>query len=130
MARGNLHQVMGAGENAFERIGYALEGYYLLGIEADPTDRGGPRPDVKVRTVRKGLTINRAARLPRRGRHGGRHARAGRDPRAALPVAGDRPAGAPGDVVLQGARHRQVRLLVAAEVERGTTSRSPAPPGW
>ena len=58
MTRGTLHQVMGAGENAFERIGYGLEGYYLLGIEADANDRGARRPDVKVRTTRKGLTIN------------------------------------------------------------------------
>ena len=58
MARGTLHQVYGAGENAFERIGHAIEGYYLLGVEADPADRGARRPDVKVRTIRKGLTIN------------------------------------------------------------------------
>jgi VWFA-related protein len=65
LARGNLYRIATTAEFAFERIGRGLDGYYLLGVEARPTDRNGRRHSVSVKTTRRGVTLrSRRSFLP------------------------------------------------------------------
>lgn len=57
MARGGLYRVTGSADFAFERIHQAMAGYYLLGLESLPGDREGRRHQIRVRTTRRGLTV-------------------------------------------------------------------------
>lgn len=56
-SRGDLYNVLGNGENVFNRLASELSAYYLLGVEADPRDRDDKphRLDVEVR--RRGVTL-------------------------------------------------------------------------
>ncbi len=58
VARGTLHRIPAAADRAFARINRSLAGYYLLGIEARPSDRDGRRHRIQVRTGRRGLLVN------------------------------------------------------------------------
>ncbi len=55
--RGNLYRINTSAEYAFDRISRALDGYYLLGVEARPEDRNGKRHRLTVKSSRRGVTI-------------------------------------------------------------------------
>jgi VWFA-related protein len=57
VARGTLHRIPASADAAFARINRALAGYYLIGVEAGPSDRDGRRHRIQVRTSRRGLAI-------------------------------------------------------------------------
>jgi VWFA-related protein len=57
LARGNFFRIATTADFAFERVTRALEGYYLLGVEARPSDRDGRRHSVSVKTTRRGVTL-------------------------------------------------------------------------
>ena len=121
MARGQLHRVVTSGEFAFRRIEMALSGYYLLGVEPEPTDRDGKRHRIEVKTARRGVSVqSRRAFLSPDG------------PPAASPIEAltrTLKSAAPATAVpmrLSTWTYKEpgtsrVRLLVVAEVERGAT---------
>jgi VWFA-related protein len=57
MARGNLYRIATTTTYAFDRITRALAGYYLVGVEARPTDRDGRRHRISVKTTRRGVSL-------------------------------------------------------------------------
>ncbi len=56
-ARGTLFNVIGTGAGVFERVEAELSGYYLLGIDSNPSDRDGRTHNVRVEVKRKGITL-------------------------------------------------------------------------
>ena len=56
-ARGSLFRINTTAGFAFDRIARAIDGYYLLGVEARPEDRDGRRHRIAVRSSRRGVTI-------------------------------------------------------------------------
>ncbi len=56
-ARGELYRINVSADYAFDRISRALDGYYLLGVEARPTDRDGRRHRLSVKSARRGVSI-------------------------------------------------------------------------
>jgi VWFA-related protein len=56
-ARGNLYRINTTAEYAFDRISRAIDGFYLLGVEARPEDRNGKRHRISVKTARRGVSI-------------------------------------------------------------------------
>lgn len=121
LARGKLHRVVSSGEFAFRQIERVLAGYYLLGVEPAQGDRDGKRHRIGVKTVRRGLTVQaRRAFLSPEG------------PPAATPEEAlkrtlrspSRATGLPlrmSTWTYKEPGTSRVRLLVAAEVERGST---------
>ena len=119
MARGNLHRIVASAEGAFRQIERTLAGYYLLGVEPGANDRDGKRHRIEVSTRRKGLSLqSRRAFLTPDGPAPATAAEAltrvlrSPAPATALPVRATtwtykEPGG------------NKVRLVVAAEVERG-----------
>jgi VWFA-related protein len=61
-SRGALHRVFSSGDQAFTRVMRSLAGYYLIAVEARPSDRDGKRHRINVKTTRRGATL-----LSRRG---------------------------------------------------------------
>ncbi len=57
MARGTLHKVIPSADTAFRRIEQSLAGYYLLGVEPGANDRDGKRHKIDVKLTRKGLSV-------------------------------------------------------------------------
>jgi VWFA-related protein len=57
MTRGALFRVSANPDAAFRRISDELSGYYLLAVEAEPTDRNGQRHPIKVSVRRRGVTL-------------------------------------------------------------------------
>lgn len=55
--RGNLYRINTTAEYAFDRISRAIDGFYLLGVEARPEDRNGKRHRISVKSSRRGVTI-------------------------------------------------------------------------
>lgn len=55
--RGTLTTVNGSAENAFDRLGRELSGYYLLGFEPTAADRTGKERRIRVRVKTRGLTV-------------------------------------------------------------------------
>lgn len=120
MARGTLHKVISSADSAFRRIEQSLAGYYLLGVEPGTNDRDGKRHKIDVKLARKGLTVQaRRAFLSPEG------------PPAATPVeALKRTLRSPVTATALPLRlatwtykepgTSRVRLLVAAEVQRGS----------
>ena len=120
MARGTLHRIVSSADTAFRRIEQSLAGYYLLGVEPGTNDRDGKRHKIDVKLVRRGLTVQaRRAFLSPEG------------PPAATPAeALKRTLRSPASATALPMRvstwtykepgTSRVRLLVAAEVERGT----------
>jgi VWFA-related protein len=121
MARGTLHRVVTTGDTAFRRIEMALAGYYLLGVEPSPGDRNGRRHRIGVKTPRRGVTLQaRRTFLAPEG------------PPAATPAeALNRTLNSPAPATGLSLRmstwtykepgSSRVRVLVAAEAERGAT---------
>jgi hypothetical protein len=121
MARGNLHRVVSSGEFAFRRIEMALAGYYLLGVEPTASDRDGKRHRIEVKTTRRAVTVqSRRAFLSPEGPPPA-------TPAEALTRALKSPTAATGLPVRMSTwtykepGSSRVRVLVAAEVERGGT---------
>jgi VWFA-related protein len=118
VSRGDIFNVVGTGENIFERLSSELSAHYLLGVEQAPGDGdpGTHRLDVQVN--RRGVSVRSrrafvlsASRIPRRG-----------DPGEALSDILKSPFGV-ADLPLrvttfarQDASGERVRLLLAADV--------------
>jgi VWFA-related protein len=121
MARGNLHRVVSSGEFAFRRIEMALAGYYLLGVEPTATDRDGKRHKIEVKTARRAVSVqSRRAFLSPEGPPPATPAEAltrslrSPSPATGLPVRMS-------TWTYKEPGTSRVRVLVAAEVERGAT---------
>ena len=56
--RGTLFNVLGTGDNIFDRILTEISAYYLLGVEQAPTDRDGRRHRIDVEVRRRGVTLH------------------------------------------------------------------------
>ena len=56
-SRGGLHRIITSGDQAFTRILRSMSGYYLLGVEALPSDRDGRRHRISVKTNRRGANV-------------------------------------------------------------------------
>ena len=120
MARGTLHRVVSTADTAFRRIEEALAGYYLLGVEPGANDLDGKRHKIDVKLARRGLTVQaRRAFLSPEGPPAATPAdalkRALRSPTAATAL----PLRLTTWTYKEPGTSR-VRLLVAAEVERGS----------
>ena len=120
MARGTLHRVISTADAAFRRIEQALAGYYLLGVEPGTNDRNGKRHRIEVTLARRGLTVQaRRAFLSPEGPPATTPAealkRTLRSPTAATAL----PLRLTTWTYKEPGTSR-VRLLVAAEVERGS----------
>lgn len=63
LARGSLFRISTSPTFAFDRILRALAGYYLIGVEARPSDRDGKRHRLSVKTTRKGVTLRSRSRF-------------------------------------------------------------------
>jgi VWFA-related protein len=57
LARGGLYRISTTATYAFDQISRAITGYYLLGVEARPSDRDGRQHGISVRTTRRGVTL-------------------------------------------------------------------------
>ncbi|HUE88510.1 MAG TPA: VWA domain-containing protein [Vicinamibacterales bacterium] len=57
LSRGALHRVFSSSDPAFTRIMRSLAGHYLIGVEAQPSDRDGRRHRISVKTTRRGVTL-------------------------------------------------------------------------
>ncbi len=121
MARGTLHRVVASADTAFRRIEQSLAGYYLLGVEPGADDRDGKRHKIDVKLVRRSLTVHaRRAFLSPEGPPAATPAEALKrtlrspSPATALPLRVS-------TWTYKEPGTSRVRLLVAAEVERGST---------
>ena len=56
--RGTLYNIVGTGDNAFERIASSTSAYYLLGVEEAAGDRDGNRHRIDVEVRRRGVTLH------------------------------------------------------------------------
>ena len=56
-ARGALYNVIGTGENIFERLASELSAYYVLAVEQSPGDRDDRNHRIDVEVRRRGVTI-------------------------------------------------------------------------
>jgi VWFA-related protein len=56
--RGTLYNVIGSGDNVFERIAAASSAYYLLGVEESPGDRDDKRHRIDVEVRRRDVTLH------------------------------------------------------------------------
>lgn len=56
-SRGALHRVFSSSDPAFTRIMRSMAGHYLIGVEAQASDRDGRRHRISVKTSRKGVTL-------------------------------------------------------------------------
>ncbi len=120
MARGTLHRIVSSAETAFRRIEQSMAGYYLLGVEPGANDRDGKRHNIDVKLVKRGFTVQaRRAFLSPEGLPAATPAealkRTLRSPASAtaLPLRVS-------TWTYKESGTARVRLLVAAEVERGT----------
>jgi VWFA-related protein len=57
LSRGALHRVFTSSDFAFTRIMRSMAGHYLIGVEAQASDRDGRRHRITVRTTRRGVTL-------------------------------------------------------------------------
>jgi VWFA-related protein len=55
--RGSMSTVTGSAQNAFDRLGRELSGYYLLGFEPTDADRTGKERRIRVLVKTRGLTV-------------------------------------------------------------------------
>ncbi len=120
MARGTLHKVISTADTAFRRIEQSLAGYYLLGVEPGTNDRDGKRHKIDVKLTRKGLTVQaRRAFLSPEGPPAATPDEAlkrtlrSATPATALPLR-------VATWTYKEPGTSRVRLLVAAEVQRGS----------
>ena len=56
--RGTLFNVIGTGDNVFERIAIQTSAFYLLGVEEAAGDRDGKRHRIDVEVRRRGVTLH------------------------------------------------------------------------
>ena len=56
-SRGAIYNVIGTGENIFERLSSETSAYYLLGIEQGPGDRDGKEHRIDIEVRRRGVTV-------------------------------------------------------------------------
>jgi hypothetical protein len=119
MARGRLHRVVASADGAFRQIEQSLAGYYLLGVEPGTSDRDGKRHKIDVKTVRKGVSLqSRRAFLSPEGPPAATPAEALKRTLRSGASATALPLRAATWTYKEPGTSR-VRLLVAAEVERG-----------
>ncbi len=56
-ARGDTVEITGSAELPFARLAREISGYYLVGVEAEPSDRDGRSRPIKVEVNRSGVTV-------------------------------------------------------------------------
>lgn len=56
-SRGTLFNIVGSAKGVFDRIAAELSGYYLIGVDAGPTDKDGKAHPIHVEVNRKGATV-------------------------------------------------------------------------
>jgi VWFA-related protein len=119
-ARGAMHRIVASGDNAFTRIMRSISGHYLLAVEARPTDRDGRRHKIQVKSNRRGVTVysRRGFLAPTAPAATSAADAVGRALRAPLTMNDLRMRIATWTYKEPGGA--RVRVLVAAEVERGT----------
>jgi VWFA-related protein len=122
-SRGALFNVMGTGSEVFSRIESELSGYYLLGVESNPSDRDGRSHSVRVEVNRKGVIVRSRRALmaqadtrPKSARDAVTAAISTPLPISALPVR-------VATFSLQGPERGRVQLLIHADI--GTDYPSP-----
>jgi hypothetical protein len=114
---GSMFTVVMKADPAFARIDAELSGYYLLGIEADPSTRDGKPHGIKVDVERSGVTVR-----SRRQVIANRPPAAPRTPEEALLPAFSSPtpiAGLPirvSSLAMRGPGGKDVQLMIHAEV--------------
>jgi VWFA-related protein len=119
--RGDVFRIMSNSDFAFQRLALELSGYYLLGFEPQPEDRGARPHAITVNVRRPGVTVRSRRQFSMDGA-----APAAADPvqqivatlRDPLPAA---------EIPIKLAaysfrdpNHEKLRLLVAAEIDRAT----------
>ncbi|MEW5983213.1 MAG: VWA domain-containing protein [Acidobacteriota bacterium] len=57
MNGGARYRVVAGADFAFERVSREIAGYYLLAVEADPSDRDGRPHRIRVRVARRGVQV-------------------------------------------------------------------------
>lgn len=116
-SRGTLFNVIGSGQNIFERVSTELSGYYLLGLESGPSDRDGKAHPIRVDVNRKDATVR-----TRRAIIASTAALAPRNPREAVAAALSTPlpiSALPlrlATFALQGPELHKIQLLIHADI--------------
>jgi VWFA-related protein len=115
-SRGAVFNVVGNGSEVFSRIESELSGYYLLGVESNPSDRDGRSHSVRVEVNRKGLVVRSRRALvaqadtrPKSAREAVTNAISTPLPISALPVR-------VATFSLQGPESGRVQLLIHADI--------------
>jgi VWFA-related protein len=62
-ARGTLFNVTGTGSQLFAHIEAELSGYYLVGVESDPSDRDGKPHAIRIDVQRRGAIVRTRRQL-------------------------------------------------------------------
>jgi VWFA-related protein len=120
---GSMFTVVMKADPAFARIDSEISGYYLLGVEADPSTRDGKPHGIKVGVERRGATVrsrrqliaNRPPAAPRTPEEALLPAFSSPSPIAALPIR-------LATFSMGGADARNIQLMVQAEVGAGYTA--------
>jgi VWFA-related protein len=114
---GSMFTVVMKADPALARIDSELSGYYLLGVEADPSTRDGKPHGIKVDVDRPGVTVrsrrqliaNRPPPLPRTPEEALLPAFSSPSPIAALPIR-------VATFLMRGAGEKNIQLTIQAEV--------------
>jgi VWFA-related protein len=114
---GSMFTVVMKADPAFARIDSELSGYYLLGVEADPSTRDGKPHGIKVDVDRRGVTVrsrrqliaNRPPPPPRTPEEALLPAFSSPSPIAALPIR-------VATFSMRGAGEKNIQLMIQAEV--------------
>jgi VWFA-related protein len=114
---GSMFTVVVKADPAFARIDSELSGYYLLGVEADPSTRDGKPHGIKVDVDRPGVTVrsrrqliaNRPPPPPRTPEEALLPAFSSPSPIAALPIR-------VATFSMRGAGEKNIQLMIHAEV--------------
>jgi VWFA-related protein len=131
-ARGALFNVTGTGNQLFATIEAELSGYYLLGVESDPTDRDGKPHTIRIDVSRRGATVRTRRQLLNVPADLARP----RSPREAVAASLTAPllmSALPlrvGTFAVRGPEQSKVQLLIRADVGDDYTAARPAVIGY
>lgn len=118
--RGRVFNVVTTPDAAFRSIEDELSGYYVLGVESDPSDRADRSRDISVEVARSGVTVRSRRRVlvnaaPRSARELVAAALASPLPARAVPVR-------TATFSLGGQDSGKVQLLIHADIGEGYSS--------
>jgi hypothetical protein len=127
-ARGTVFEVHGSGDIPFQRLARELSGYYLIGVEPEGNDRNGQPHHLSVKVRKPGLTVRARPQFVFNA--------AVTDENALLTAALRSPLSLPGLPLkvatfnLADKDPALVRVVIAAEIDRGQQSASEALVGF